>query len=505
MLVRNVMRQLSRLARNQDGNALPILAVSLLPILITIGCGIDYARMGLIRSEMQEAVDSAALAGRRNMTSDNIETAKPQVAAFFDYNFDSAAYGVEGLTTTTTKPESGTVEVVATARMRTTLMGMMGIEFLPIRTVGRATQNLDNIDIMLVLDTTGSMDFDLGGRKRIEALRDAVKALYAELAPAQKQLEAQNLRLRIGVLPYSSTVNVGKLIKAKNSSYLYTSNAPYYHRYLNERFFFGNYYSLELRSLNLSSYVNGSSLGEINNHSNNRNAKWAGCIEERDTLNTITGNDRRDAPPPGANDLDIDLIPNGNNGTKWKPYIYDPSRADPNIYCPDSAVPLKTMSASEIGSIVDGLSPSGSTYHDIGMIWGVRMISGGGIFGGDNPSIFNERKVSRHIIYMTDGDISAPLNSYSAYGIEEYDRRVGASSNNDNNARHSKRFQMACSAAKAKQISVWTIGFGTNGTIPSLTNCASNSDQASSADNSQQLIEKFSEIGKNIGALRLSK
>ena len=516
--MKTVMRQLARLARDESGNALPIMVAGLLPILITIGCGIDYARMGLIRSEMQEAVDSAALAGRRNMTGDNIVTAKPQVDAFFDYNFDGQAYGVEDLKITVTKPEPGTVEVLADVKMRTTLMKLLGVDYVPIQTVGRATQNLDNIDIMLVLDTTGSMEDKINGQRKIDALRSAVKELYNQLAPAQKQLEVQGLRMRIGVLPYAATVNVGKLIKDKSPSYLQTTKVPYYQFYRN-----GNYWYFGLREHNLSNYISGGPLGNINGHTNNQNDKWDGCIEERQTLNNITANDSRTGPPPGANDLDIDLIPNGNDATKWKPYIYDPVNNDPNTYCPNSATALKTMTQYDLDQIVNKLEPRGSTYHDIGMIWGTRMISNGGIFGYDNPSKYKDRPVNRYIIYMTDGNMSAPVDycarngffgciatlddhslAYSAYGIEAYDRRVGATSTNDNNNRHTKRFQMACSAAKAKRISVWTIGFGT-GSMSSLTSCASNSDQASTADNSQELIEKFSQIGKNIGALRLSK
>ena len=41
-------------------------------------------------------------------------------------------------------------------------------------------------------------------------------ALYDELRPIQTQLEANGLRLRYGVVPYSTTVNVGALIRSVN-------------------------------------------------------------------------------------------------------------------------------------------------------------------------------------------------------------------------------------------------------------------------------------------------
>ena len=42
-------------------------------------------------------------------------------------------------------------------------------------------------------------------------------ALYDELRPIQTQLEANGLRLRFGVVPYSTTVNVGRLISGADT------------------------------------------------------------------------------------------------------------------------------------------------------------------------------------------------------------------------------------------------------------------------------------------------
>lgn len=52
--------------------------------------------------------------------------------------------------------------------------------------------------------------------------------------------------------------------------------------------------------------------------------------------------------------------------------------------------------------------------------------------------------------------------------------------------------------------SVWVIGFA-QGLDSNLTNCASNPGQASTSADSAALLAKFVEIGKNIGALRLTQ
>ena len=513
---------LARLKRCERGNVLPMMAAALVPILVTIGGGVDYARASLAKAKLQEAVDSAALAGRRGMSRDDIETARPHVEAFMRFNYPDTTYGTEKLKLTLTKPDTGVVRVKADTSIKTTLLALVGIDKFDISAIGEATQNLDNVDIVLVLDTTGSMNENLGGRRKIEALKDAVRGLYDELEPAQTQLRAQNLRLRIGVVPYSSTVNVGKQLVAAGSMNVRSRDAKYFHWY-NDRANNRDNWKFGERTYDLDAYIRNSTFGTRNGHSNNANVRWKGCIEERGTIATITANDSRNAPPDGALDLDIDAIPGWDERTKWQPYVFDPLNGDPNSSCPSEVTLLDELNSSDIERIVQGLDPQGSTYHDIGMIWGARLISGGGVFGSDNPSTYNGRPVNRHIIYMTDGEMSAPVDScarvffgyclnstanhssaYSGYGIEAFDRRVGGVSNNDNNARHTKRFMMACNAVKSKNISVWTIAFGT-GNVDSLTKCASNADQAYSVDDSSDLIERFAEIGRNIGALRLSR
>ena len=171
------------------------------------------------------------------------------------------------------------------------------------------------------------------------------------------------------------------------------------------------------------------------------------------------------------------------------------------------------MTRTEMQNYVNALTPVGGTYHDIGMIWGARFVSRGGIFAADNPSVYNDRPVNRYVIFMTDGLMDPDSPSYVAYGVEQLDRRIVGGTYNtsvphgsgsDLELRHTTRFRMACNAAKQGQSSVWTIAFGLSAPQP-LKDCASNDDQWATSANSAELIAKFKEIGKNIGALRLSK
>jgi Flp pilus assembly protein TadG len=504
---------LLRFAKDTRGNALLLMALALFPLMAAIGSGVDIARAYMARTKLQQAVDAAALAGRRAMVGDDISTAKPEVTAYMAFNFPNGIYGTTPITSSTSKPDVGAVKVDAQTSIPTSIMAIFGYKKIDITASSTAVQTFKNVDIMLVLDTTGSMLDSINNTRKIDALKLAVKALYDQLAPAQAMLKTKGLRMRYGIVPYASTVNVGKLMYAKNTNYIRTSNLSYYHWKRTTNFLWSSW-SFGQRTYNLANFVNGGTLGNINGNGDDQYARWTGCIEERKTDPGITGNDTRDAAPSSAIDLDIDRLPDGNEDTRYAPYIFDPYIGSQNgdgidSYCPAPATELTEMSSADLNGLLAKLVAKGSTYHDIGMIWGTRMISNAGIWGSNNPDTFQQIGVQRYIVYMTDGTISAPRDlddhsaAYSSYGIEAYDKRVGATSDGDNNSRHTKRFLMACNAAKAKAISIWTIAFGT-GRVGSLDKCASSLDQSSIAANSGDLIARFATIGRSIGSLRIA-
>ncbi len=212
---------LTRLARDIRGNTLAIVGAALVPLSAMIGSGVDMSRAYMAKTRLQSACDAGALAGRRIMQNDTMtEEVRAEARRFFNFNFRQGLYDTEPFTADVTRPESGTVRVTASTRIPTTIMRMFGFETLPLNVTCDASLNFVNTDVMLVLDVTGSMAETLGGTQKIVALRDAVMALYDELAPIQTQLEANGMRLRYGVVPYSTTVNVGALIREANPAHI---------------------------------------------------------------------------------------------------------------------------------------------------------------------------------------------------------------------------------------------------------------------------------------------
>jgi Flp pilus assembly protein TadG len=647
---------LGRLARDARGNTLAIIGAALVPLAGMIGSGVDMSRAYMAKTRLQSACDAAALAGRRVMQNDTLDTTvTAEATRFFNFNFPQHLYNTPTFTPSVTRPAIGTVRVTASTTIPTSIMKIFGFTSLPLNVTCDASLNFVNTDIMLVLDTTGSMDNDINDNftnnnsaRKITALRDAVMALYDQLAPTQTQLAAAGMRLRYGMVPYSSTVNVGALIRSANSAFLadsvtyqsrvanyntqnsnsssigpyweyYTTTAPYYtltlsqassitqpnclnfmkniafpgfaatptnptsggpapattmvasfphdgvatqggttgewgftgapdtsgtnescrrkrtdttttynYVYTDDTYrpvtFDTSQYKMG-NAVTLASADNGSTpaagsysaqaLPPLATNESDTTSTWNGCIEERDTVSTITAASGFSIPA-GAFDLNINLVPNSPE-TRWRPMWADvvhrrtagstsatTGTSMAGAACPKAASRLTSWTRAAMQTYVNALNPEGNTYHDIGMIWGARMLSSGGIFA-DSPDNFAGMPVSRHIIFMTDGQLAPACNSYTAYGVEQNDIRVtGASSCPNQYDRHLQRFKMICNAAKSMNISIWVIAFGTS-LSSDMQQCASNSNQASTAADRNALIARFQQIGSQIGALRLTQ
>ncbi len=255
---------------------------------------------------------------------------------------------------------------------------------------------------------------------------------------------------------------------------------------------------------------------------------FTGCIEERDTYEI---SDYSNVNFSQALDLDIDLVPSRNKpATQWRPILselsylrsyypdgtgtfqpnpvnYDGEYATSQSYrtfaCPAAARKLATMTAGEVSAYVDSLYPSGATYHDIGMIWGGRMLSPTGLFAAENADV-GSVPTSRHMIFLTDGETAPTDFAYSSYGVEPLSRRRWSPGSSQTLTQVVEgRTSVACEEAKKRNITIWVIGFGT-ALNPVLTNCAG-PGHFYEATNSTELQTIFSKIAAQLGNLRVSR
>lgn len=298
---------------------------------------------------------------------------------------------------------------------------------------------------------------------------------------------------------------------------------------------------LNVSGLKSGNSYNASFTAQIGNDGAMATIPWSGCIEERQTVQATDYT----PIPSGAKDLDIDLVPNaGDETTRWKPSLPDALYmrsvtsswsqlnaatvdktstnyvrfADYNgYYCPTEARRLQVWSdASSFQTYVDSFVAQGNTYHDIGMIWGARLMSPTGIFAADNAFTPQGGEIERHLIFMTDGDATSAPCDYNAYGMHFFDKRqtndVGTA-NECYNQRGSlstqinSRLEGLCEAIRNKNITLWVVSFGGGvnaATETRLENCAS-PGRYFKADDSAALQRTFKSIADQISALRLIK
>ncbi|MFC3441412.1 pilus assembly protein TadG-related protein [Sphingobium rhizovicinum] len=637
---------LGRLAKNQAGNTMAIVAAAIIPLAALIGGGLDMGRAYMARARLQQACDAAALAGRRAMTTSSMTTSDiAEARKFFDFNFPQNTFQAATFTPVIqSKPgETTTVQVTAETTMPTTVMKIFRYETLPLSVTCESRFDIGNTDVMLVLDTTGSMAYSIsdgngGTTTRLAALKQAVKDFYDTLG-AGSDLTG---RIRYGFMPYSSTVNVGyqlpsTMLVGGRSGETWTYNSrrmTYYNntalttsvcyrkynanncrtslataendsgtnRTQTQCYNWGNTaaafsgsapntvtkitYSPETYNgtspvpssgstsrscvrretttthnsgyvaqngwselkmeygdydFPVSAYITGNQVANPAYYTSTPNdvdgepvpstATWSGCIEERSTDNTITATSSNATVPADAHDLNVNEAPTDTD-TRWRPhwpevefsrageYLNDATRISGGWNaCPSQSRRLTsyanrttapTGQSSSFNSYVDGLIAVGGTYHDIGMLWGARFLSPNGIFASDNAAAPNGFNIARHIVFMTDGDMSAYQGVYGAYGYQLLDGRVAATNTSDTSltAIHNNRLTMLCNSIKGMGITVWVIGFRnqSEGDIQTpLQGCASSSNHWTMAYTASALSQKFKDIAKNIGGLRLSQ
>jgi Flp pilus assembly protein TadG len=275
---------------------------------------------------------------------------------------------------------------------------------------------------------------------------------------------------------------------------------------------------------------------------------WDGCVVERET--------RGDATFPQAGlpaDLDIDLVPS-SEATRWRPAwintVYDRPNVAPDdtssenwpgtttdvkrsrsvdalfragfYTCPKRAQRLAEMNRQAVYDYVYAadFKGIGGTYHDVGMVWGARLISPTGIFASDTDCRAN-RTCGRHIVFMTDGAMAPNHCIYGTQGLERLDGRVMGATPNGNctNAsnqnwatslpatlddRHNARFLALCTQAKNKGITIWVVAYAQSLT-DDMKSCASNTTTAIYAPTDQKLQDAFRQIAGKIAELRISK
>lgn len=685
---------LARLGRDRGGNVFAMTAAAVVPMIGVVGGAIDASRMYLTHSRLQSACDAAVLAGRKAMTTAQFTTtAETRADAMFNFNFQDADFGTTGTDFNAAADANGKLSGTAVTSIPMTLMKIFGFSNRSVSVACSADVQIPNIDIVFVLDVTGSMDDEINNVKKIASLKVAAKNFYTKLKQQLDAGGANSGQVRYGFVPYSQSVNGKELFKSSpdstkgelamthlvdsavvesrvanfalengggewiddpNSSpveysqkYDHTDNdtiEPYKSDDNGETIMSNNdceqysdnlsfsidnntdrrvylfpltawpgdagqghstlystgatagtgtaqtakpttgshYWQIKFERVSntwedksgektdkyrsctrkiiwtkfikdvpdykfvnwtyqpvtydVSGFKTNTSVSFASAVSQNFNAagvgpytpvqlaasatttgltissfQWNGCLEERDTVavNSFT------PIPSGALDLNH-LVGGTSASTRWRPIMdkltYNRGQSgnvttattvgSADHSCPSA--PMRNLrpyaTQADFDNYINLLQPVGYTYLDIGMIWGLRLIAPQGIFGSRNLTGPNGGQISRHIIFLTDGEPVSADSSTTSYGLEAVSKRITGTTGQSAASLHAKRFQALCDVQRGT-VSIWAIAFGTSVT-GNLTSCA-DPGRAYQADDAADLDTAFANIARDIADLRL--
>lgn len=530
---------LRRFAGDQRGNVAVFTAIAALPLLVAAGVAIDSARASRSHNALQVAVDSAALAAA---SSDKVnmaglttaqKAARKKELEDLARNYLKSNYADEGAETTIVVDVTDTTLAVEGRKLYpTTLMGLVGYKTVDIK--ARAEVNLqggisENIEIILVMDTTGSMDQNNRLRDAKQAAKDLITTVLGEAKSDDK--------VKFALVPFSGSVNVGA--DKLNSGWIDTTGKASVSRI---NFTDTNYHNMQ--GWNDMKYVN--SKGQT------VQLPWNGCVEARlgdlalnDTVPAATKPDTLFTPyfapdePSNSSDYTNSYIADGvsGNGTtrqmnqaKYKNKVLSPANVPgPWRNCAASTIVPLTTDRAAIEAGIDAMVARGNTVLPEGMAWGWRVLSPEMPY--PEGASYTDKKWRKVVVFMTDGDndVSAGNNSlngsvYTSYGYvtaPSAKNRFGTTNTGQATAVLDTKLKTVCSNLKAKaedredpknkaktipSIEIYTIAFQAPSAAKTLLkSCATSEGYYIDAANGTELKDAFKAIGARLKTMYLSK
>lgn len=447
------------LLNDRRGGVALFWALAAVPIITAAGVAVDLSRAYLVRERLYIALDAAGLAvGSSQGTKAEREAV---MQAYFDANYPAVALGVPATPQLEMVENNGITKITVSGRatVATTFMRVAGFDEIEVASAIEVTQETEGLELVLVLDVTGSME----GTK-IAALRQASHDLIGILFGDDEEKEY----LKVGIVPYSAAVNVGSLAPTLVPS-------------------------------------------EAGNYDPSNEEAWKGCLLARpyphDTLDSSEAEGGAWSRYLWAAD------PSDNN---WPPTDNAESsgndRRSPNLACPNPIVPLTNQRGPLDASISSLISwHRGGTFSNVGMVWGWRVISPEPPFTEGLP--YNTPKYDKAVVLMTDGENgyyrlwgSSFDSDFSAYRRVD-DGVLGTTSRNTAKGIINDRLEKVCDEMAASGIIIYTVTFQLNDatTLGIYERCAANGGRHFDSPTPDDLRDDFREIADELKNLRLSR
>jgi Flp pilus assembly protein TadG len=518
-------RRLNRFLADTRGNVAILFGVALIPILLGVGVAIDYGRALIVREHMADAADSAALAigSWPGLTQAELKTKAQQ---YFDANFPPTKIGTAGALDV--KFEGDDIKVTVHGQVPTTFMKLAHFDTLNITVNNTITKKERNIEVVLVLDTTGSM----GSGGKLNAMKSAAKKMVDTLFDGK----ATSTSLKMGVVPFAAAVNIGsdKLNSGWLNKATYTTGAA------------------AADPIPFEDLEKVSGVSPLNLYKGGTkglsNRSWAGCVRERGGAYELTDDPPSSSTPatlwapyfapdePDNSDFANNYLSDGSyssascyTGTstndkrqcftgKYQNKSVSSTSTGPDYNCPPASITPLTNTRATVTSAIDALVAKGNTVIPAGLLWGWRVLSPGVPFTEGAP--YGDEKWVKAVVLLTDGenDISAGGNSfdksvYNAFGYAKNGHLGSASGSNAEATLDTKTLTICDKIKKAnpdpdpdKKVQVYTIGFQVTAASKSLLkSCATKPDMFYDSPTNDQLAGIFQDIAQGLGELRIAQ
>ncbi|MFD1701787.1 pilus assembly protein TadG-related protein [Methylopila henanensis] len=443
-----------RFKRSDRGSVAPIIGLLVLVLIGCIGIGIDTGRSVVVRARLVDALDSAGLAvAARMSTADFNADAKKFVAANFATNFAGAT-----VTDVTAVPNADktVISLTATATMPTAFMKLLpgGTDVVTVRATSEVTRAAAGLELVMVLDNTGSMD----NSGSMPSLKSAANGLLDQVFGSDTV--AKNLY--VGLVPFSHTVNIGSTRLA------WTDAAAGYP------------------------------------------ASWKGCVMARGD-----GLDTTDDPPILTDKKKLFKAYNYpyTGGGGWLDQYFYQAYGGGNRFCPQAVTPMTNVK-SKVSSAINSLTADGNTHINLGAVWGWRMLSPRwrGYWDGDMllnslPLDYGTKRMSKAVVLMTDGENVMNSSTYTAYGWLSQGNIGGKTTSNAAVTELNARLTSVCGKMKEQGIVIYTVAFDNPDatTKALLQGCATSTSYYFDSTSQAQLIRDFKTIGDSLSNLRVSR
>jgi hypothetical protein len=194
------LASLRRLGEDQQGAAMMILGLAVIPLFVLMGLAVDVGRGYMVKSKLSYAIDSAGLAGGRAFETDLREE---DIMMFFEANFPPNYMESEiegGEPSVTFNDEENTILIEATAIVPTRFMGVAGVHEMRVHARTLIQRELRGMELALVMDNTGSMR-----GSKMTSMKSAATNLVNILYGSREEVE----NFWVALVPYVATVNVG--------------------------------------------------------------------------------------------------------------------------------------------------------------------------------------------------------------------------------------------------------------------------------------------------------